>query len=160
MKEWTIPVTWEVCGKVKVEANTLAEALQYVKEDPDDMPLPTESDYVDGSFAPSMDEIEEIRDLYNDGESDEAHLLAIRKFASAYSYLYNDQLVAAEKDYMEWFQDQFYEPSSIDWNGFDFENAKGVLIDLLCELRESRTDFNEIAEASGLSKEDLTRMGF
>lgn len=34
----------------KVLAATLEKSLQYVQEDPDDMPLPTDSYYIDGSF--------------------------------------------------------------------------------------------------------------
>ena len=70
MKKWIIPVTWEVCGVVEVEVNTLDEALRYVEEDPDDIPLPSEHNYVDGSFRPSMDDIEEIRSLYNNNQAD------------------------------------------------------------------------------------------
>lgn len=69
-KEWTIPVCWEVCSTVTVRAATLEGALRYVQEDPDDMPLPTDTDYIDGSFGPSMDDVEEIRQLYNGGQKD------------------------------------------------------------------------------------------
>lgn len=69
-KIWTIPVTWEVYSTVEVEAFTLAEAYRYVEEDSDDLPLPTDADYVDDSFHPSLDDIEEIRYLYNDGQQD------------------------------------------------------------------------------------------
>ena len=70
-KEWKIPVCWEVFSTVNVRAATLEEALRYVREDPDDMPLPTDTDYIDGSFGPSMDDVEEIRQLYNGGQSDQ-----------------------------------------------------------------------------------------
>ena len=70
IEEWTIPVCWEVFSKITVRAATLEEALQYVREDPDDMPLPTDMEYIDGSFGPSVDNIEEIRQLYNGGQRD------------------------------------------------------------------------------------------
>lgn len=69
-REWKIPVCWEMCSVVTVQAATLEDALRYVREDPDDMPLPTDTDYVDGSFGPSMDDVEAIRELYNGGQPD------------------------------------------------------------------------------------------
>lgn len=70
MKTWKIPVTWECYGMVEVEADTLSKAVEYVREDPDDMPLPNDFDYVDGSFGPSVDDVEEIRCLYNNNQTD------------------------------------------------------------------------------------------
>ena len=69
-KEWTIPVCWKVFSTIKVRSATLGKALQHVQEDPDDMPLPTDTDYVDGSFGPSTNDVEEIRQLYNGGQPD------------------------------------------------------------------------------------------
>ena len=66
-KTWSIPVTWEVYGEVKVEAETLAEAMKMVEIDIDHngqaFSLPTDNEYVDGSFRPSEDE-ESIVMLY------------------------------------------------------------------------------------------------
>lgn len=44
MKEWNIPVTWTVFGKVKVTADTLVEAMKIARDDEGVLPLPTESD--------------------------------------------------------------------------------------------------------------------
>ena len=73
MKKWKIPVTWEVYSSVSVEAPTLKEALQYVIDDPDDMPLPTETNYVDDSFRPTygQDQIDVVRQFYNHNQTDE-----------------------------------------------------------------------------------------
>lgn len=50
MKKFSIPVTWEVWDKVEVEAETLEEAIQYVKDNIDTIPLGTEPEYIDGSY--------------------------------------------------------------------------------------------------------------
>lgn len=49
-EEWVLPVTWEVCGFVKVKGSTLEEAIENFDRDIDYIPLPTDSSYVDGSF--------------------------------------------------------------------------------------------------------------
>jgi hypothetical protein len=46
MKIYNIPVTWSVSSRMKIEAESLTEAMQKA----DDMPLPTDPDYIDGSF--------------------------------------------------------------------------------------------------------------
>ena len=69
-KTWCIPVTFEMCGCVFVEAPTLAEAMQIVKKDEDDIPLPIEQEYVDGSFGPTFDDEEYIRLWWNAGLED------------------------------------------------------------------------------------------
>lgn len=61
MKKFSIPVTWEVWDKIEVEAETIEEAIQYVKDNLDTIPLGTEPEYVDGSYK--------IEDG-NNGESD------------------------------------------------------------------------------------------
>ena len=50
-KVWSIPVTWEVCGIVKVEAATLAEAMEIARDDEGELEIPKSSEYVDGSWA-------------------------------------------------------------------------------------------------------------
>lgn len=71
MKTWTIPVTWEVCGKVTVKADTLSEAMEIARDEAGEIPLPDESDYVDGSWQLSSDDEDHIRCCYNDGQKDE-----------------------------------------------------------------------------------------
>lgn len=68
-KTWKIPVSWEMCGYVHIDAPTLAEAMEKVRSDNDDIPLPA-GDYVDGSFCLSYEEEAEIRDLHNNGQPD------------------------------------------------------------------------------------------
>lgn len=49
MKEFSIPVTWQVWDKVDVIAETIEEALQYLEDNMEDIPLGTEPEYIDGT---------------------------------------------------------------------------------------------------------------
>lgn len=66
-KQWRIPCTWSVMGTAVVEADTLEEAIEMVK-DPE-FPLPEDEGYVTDSFDIPDDE-DFIRDFYNDGQED------------------------------------------------------------------------------------------
>ena len=66
-KEFKVPVTWEVCGFCYVEAESLEEALTKFDEDPDVIPLPYDSDYIDGSFH--REEDTETIESYNNKNS-------------------------------------------------------------------------------------------
>lgn len=70
MPMWNLPVTWEVSGFVKVEADRLEDAMDYVKNNGDHIKLPRESNYVDGSFDLSQYEVECIRQAYNNNQPD------------------------------------------------------------------------------------------
>lgn len=56
-----IPVTWEVCAMLKVEADTLEEAMEIARDDNGEIPLPTDNDYIDGSWRLSTEDIEDIK---------------------------------------------------------------------------------------------------
>ena len=58
MKFYKIPCAWEVYGCVEVAANSLAEAIEKVEDD--GFPLPSQFDYVDGSFEVEIQVAEEI----------------------------------------------------------------------------------------------------
>lgn len=60
-KIWRIPVTWEVFGEVGIEANSLEEAVGIFKKAEDEIPLPSESFYVDGSFRLTTENLDEIK---------------------------------------------------------------------------------------------------
>lgn len=52
MSKQRIAVTWEVAGFIEIEANSIEEAMEKFKEDPENYPLPYDGgDYVDGSFS-------------------------------------------------------------------------------------------------------------
>lgn len=56
MKTFEIPVSWEASGFVKIEANSLEEAIEIFDEKEDEISLPLDSEYIDGSFKRSEDE--------------------------------------------------------------------------------------------------------
>lgn len=61
-KTFKLPVTWEVCGFVNVDAENLEDAIKEFKENSDDYNLPTgDCEYVEGSFELSTDEPEIIK---------------------------------------------------------------------------------------------------
>ncbi len=70
LPEWRIPVTWSVCGYVKIPAATLEEAMEIAKDEDGIIPLPDDSDYVDGSWELSETEVENVRELYNSNQQD------------------------------------------------------------------------------------------
>ena len=69
MKQWVIPVSWEVAGVITISANTLEEAIHAAKHD-DSIGLPS-GEYVDGSFDVIVDDDECIRNFYNNGQQDD-----------------------------------------------------------------------------------------
>ena len=58
MAKFKLPVTWEMCGTVEVEAESLEAAVDYFNENSDNIPLPKECHYVNASFALSCNEID------------------------------------------------------------------------------------------------------
>ena len=70
MKTWKIPVIWQEMGVVKVETNTLAEAIEIARDD-DAIPIPDNSDFVDGSWEVDCDDEDYLREWYNDNQEDE-----------------------------------------------------------------------------------------
>lgn len=55
-KVYRLPVSWEVYSFMDIEASSLQEAVNIAHKD--DTPLPTDSDYVDGSFKVETDILE------------------------------------------------------------------------------------------------------
>lgn len=73
-KEWKIPVEWCEFGVLRVEADSLEEAIRKVHFEPDEFPLPDDESYIDGTFKvclqdelnPTSEEnVEFIREYYN-----------------------------------------------------------------------------------------------
>lgn len=108
-KEWQIPVSWEMSGVVRIRADTLSEAIDRANND-DSVELPT-GNYVDGSFAVSFDNLDEIRLLYNNNQPDaisvrqaiynfmefEKETSIIYPFASSYDQLSEESLLEIEE---------------------------------------------------------------
>ena len=55
-----LAVTWEMAGYVDVEADTLEDAMGKFNNESDYIKLPTNGEYVDGSFQLSSDDVEEM----------------------------------------------------------------------------------------------------
>ena len=70
LPEWTVPVTWEMCGNVKVYAATMEEALEIAKDEDGVIPLPDDADYVDSSWRLTDSDPEVVRCLYNNNQPD------------------------------------------------------------------------------------------
>ena len=70
LPEWIIPVTWEMCGKVKVRAATVEEAMEIAKGEEGVIPIPDDGDYVDSSWQLTYSDAEEVRELYNSNQQD------------------------------------------------------------------------------------------
>lgn len=61
-----IAVTWKMCGYIEVEADSIEEAMDMVRENPDAYPLPYDYyDYVDGSFMLSTNNVDEMKAMCN-----------------------------------------------------------------------------------------------
>ena len=71
MKTWEIPVTWELYSRVYITADTLEEAMEIAKDDEGVIPLPTDADYVDGSWRVTEEDVEIVRTLYNNNQKDD-----------------------------------------------------------------------------------------
>ena len=56
-----VAVTWQMCGYVDIpEAKTMEEAMDKFNEECDYIKLPTNGEYVDGSFELSTDDPDEM----------------------------------------------------------------------------------------------------
>lgn len=55
MKTFEIPVSWKASGFVKIKANSLEKAIEIFDEKEDEISLPLDSKYIDGSFKRSED---------------------------------------------------------------------------------------------------------
>ena len=57
-----LAVTWQQCGYIDIpNAKTTEEAMEIFNKESDYIDLPSESEYVDGSFELSTDDPEEMK---------------------------------------------------------------------------------------------------
>lgn len=63
-KTFKIPVEWSVYATVEIEAESLEEAVKIFDKTEDEIPLPTDNDYIDGSFKRCSEGIMEDDILY------------------------------------------------------------------------------------------------
>lgn len=50
-KKYMIPVTFEMCGMIAIEADSAEEAIELAEEHMDELPIPKYKEYVDGSYG-------------------------------------------------------------------------------------------------------------
>lgn len=62
-KVWKIPVTWEAYGVVEVTGDTIEDALSNFRRVEDQIGLPDDWSYVDGSFRLSDDNEENLKSM-------------------------------------------------------------------------------------------------
>lgn len=74
MKTWKIPVFWTMMGTVKVEANTLAEAIEIAKDDDGVIPIPDDGTFLDGSWEVDCFDENYLREWYNGNQIDEEEM--------------------------------------------------------------------------------------
>ena len=55
-----VSVTWQMCGYVDIPADTMEEAMEKFNNESDYIKLPTNGEYVDGSFELSSDDADEM----------------------------------------------------------------------------------------------------
>lgn len=63
-RTFKIPVEWCVYDTVEIEAESMEEAIEIFDETIDDIPLPTDWDYMEGSFKRSTQEEMKDEDYY------------------------------------------------------------------------------------------------
>jgi hypothetical protein len=69
-REYVVPVTWQMRGFVKICAESIEEAIARA-ENADDMPIPTDSEYVNGSCQIENDDAESVEmytNAYDSGD--------------------------------------------------------------------------------------------
>ena len=60
-----VAVTWSMCGFVDIDADTMEEAMKKFNEESDYIKLPTDGEYVDGSFELSSQDVGEMEAMAN-----------------------------------------------------------------------------------------------
>lgn len=71
MKTWKIPVCWTMMGTIKVDANTLDEAIGIAIDHDGVIPIPDDGTFLDGSWEADCFDEDYLRKYYNNGQYDE-----------------------------------------------------------------------------------------
>lgn len=59
-----VAVTWEMCGYVDIPyAKTVEDAMEIFNKESDYIKLPSNAEYVEGSFQLSTDDVEEMESM-------------------------------------------------------------------------------------------------
>lgn len=139
--EWNVPVSWEECGIAVIEADSLEDAMDQVRYHSDEIPLPDDSAYVDGSFSLTMEEVEEIRAAYNNNRPDKEEKFvymvqfdwSVEDNSGNDVYLYEtyekalekyQSIIAGEMDpNMSWVGDQAFDKDGNVNEDYDFQSV-------------------------------------
>ena len=70
MKTYKVPVEWAVYDFVEVEAESFEDAIQYVIDNRDEIPLGTEPEYIDGTYKINSEDETSLTE-YDDGYAKE-----------------------------------------------------------------------------------------
>lgn len=55
-----VAVTWQMCGYVDIDEDSMEKCMKKFEETSDYIKLPTDAEYVDGSFELSSSDVEEM----------------------------------------------------------------------------------------------------
>jgi hypothetical protein len=66
-----VPVTWEMCGYVDIEADSMEEAMEKFNEEVDYTDLPRVRYYVDGSLRLSSSDVREMEAMSPEPDEEE-----------------------------------------------------------------------------------------
>lgn len=70
MKTWRVPVCWGMMGVVKIEADTLEEAIKIAEDDEGIIPIPDNGSFLDGSWEVDCYDVDYLRRYYNGNQKD------------------------------------------------------------------------------------------
>lgn len=71
MKTWKIPVSWVMLATIKVDADTLEEAIEIARDDDGIIPIPDNGTYLNESWEVDCFDIDYLRKYYNDNQEDD-----------------------------------------------------------------------------------------
>ena len=58
-----VAVTWQVCGFVDIDEDSMEKCMKKFEETSDHIKLPTNAEYVDGSFELASYDVEEMEEI-------------------------------------------------------------------------------------------------
>ena len=55
-QKYVIPVSYEMAGSITIEATSIDEAISIAENHTDELPLPDDAEYIDGSYTVGTEE--------------------------------------------------------------------------------------------------------
>lgn len=135
MKTWRIPIVWKMYGEYEIEADTLKEAVEKAY---DKKWFPENREYIDDSFIVEFgDNLEKLRDEYNDGQEDEieeeplkiydVEISIIEEYTGHTTVLARNEEEAKDKATDEYFEDKIE---------MRFTNIEGIKNTIVNEIKK------------------------